>query len=78
MQRMFKPVDPNQHQRMIDLFKNFCEEFGMNNIESLCKCYENRLLYKCKYSPEIENIMNSIHKLIMKREGPEDWVSLLD
>ena len=75
---MFKPVDPNQHQRMIDLFRDLCINFDVTNIESLCKCYENRLLYKCKYSFDIEQLIDTIHKLVMKREGPEDWVSLLD
>ena len=75
---MFKPVDPNQHQRMINLFREFCIDFGINNVESLCYCYNNRLKYKCKYSSDIEHLLDTIHKLVMKREGPEDWVSLLD
>ena len=75
---MFSTQDPNLHTRMIDLFRHFCTDFGISNVENLCRCYENRLLYKCKYSPDIEHLMDTIHKLVMKREGPEDWVSLLD
>jgi hypothetical protein len=75
---MFKPVDPQKNQRMIELFENFCNDMEIKNASVLTKCYKNRLEYGCGYSKEIENVLDSIHKLVLKREGPEDWVSLLD
>jgi len=75
---MFKPVDPNQTTRMVQLFEQLCEECEIKNSKVLGRCYMNRLEYGCKYSKEIENILDTIHKLVTKREGPEDWVSLLD
>ena len=75
---MFKSVDPNQTTRMVQLFEQLCDEYGIENSKVLSRCYMNRLEYGCKYSEEIENILNTVHHLVMKREGPEDWVSLLD
>ena len=75
---MFKPVDPNQNKRMIQLFEQLCEEFEFKNPSVLSRCYANRLEFGCKYSKKIENILNTVHALVMKREGPDDWVSLLD
>lgn len=63
---------------MIELFEKFCNDMEIKNANVLSKCYKNRLEYNCGYSKEIENVLDSIHKLVMKREGPEDWVSLLD
>ena len=75
---MFKPVDPNQNKRMIQLFEQLCEECEIKNSKVLSRCYANRLEYRCTYSKKIENILDTVHKLVMKREGSEDWVSLLD
>lgn len=75
---MFEPLDPNQSKRMIHLFEQLCEEFEFKNPKVLSRCYANNLEFGCKYSREIQNILDVVHKLVMKREGPEDWVSLLD
>jgi len=75
---MFKLADPNQNNRMVQLFEQLCEEFEIKNSKVLSRCYANRLEFGCKYSKEIENVLDTVHKLVMKREGPYEWVSLLD
>ena len=75
---MFKPVDPTKNDRMVKLFKELCDECEIKNSQVLSFCYRNRLEFNCKYSQSIEKILDTIHTLVMKREGPEPWVSLLD
>jgi len=75
---MFKLADPNKNKRMVQLFENLCDEFEIKNSKILSICYANRLELGCKYSKEIENVLDTVHKLVMKREGPYEWVSLLD
>ena len=75
---MFKPVDPNKNIRMVSLFRELCDECEIKNSYVLSMCYKNRIELNCKYSQQIEKILDTIHTLVMKREGPEHWVSLLD
>jgi len=77
METMFK-VDPNKNQRMVQLFSELISDAEVPNHHTIVRCYKNRLEYNCSYPHKIENILDSFHTLVMKREAPPDWVSLLD
>ena len=66
-------LDPLANQRKLQRFESICGDDQM-----LLNCYKNRLEIGCKYGESIENKLDVIHKIIMKREGPPWWVSLLD
>ena len=75
---MIFKVDPNAKKRRIEKFKILCEECELPNTNTLIKCYENKILFGCIYSKDIDSIIEQFEKIIEKHEGPPPWVDLID
>ncbi len=63
---------PTRLERRVNKFKTFCDQ------EAIIKCYENKLIYNCSYSIEVEEIIKKIEIHFSQSEELPWWLDLID